>query len=362
MIPPGLFRLLLAFVVVVHHSFPLRLGSVAVGLFFVLSGFWISRMWCQSYSKIPSPYFTFLVSRWWRLAPLFIVVQLIAAAMAISIFTSGESSAICDWRWWITQVTVLGSTQFNRLLPPSWSLDVEAQFYMLAPLLVAVVAKVPRFATWGICAVFFALSVVAMLKGASFETPHVDLYLWLFLTGVMAEQFKFRPSTKLAWLSAVVTFGVVGVAFCFPETRSLVWRHGAWGMGSAEASIIGKLFPFFLILVALPLALSTVYRPSGGFDRWLGDLSYPLYLFHWIPRDIYHKVMDSSNSVWMNLIYLLSSWAMAIGGAVLLLWLVDRPAQAWRKKWLKQRRHRLNGPLEQEQQIVIEPRSVDGGS
>jgi peptidoglycan/LPS O-acetylase OafA/YrhL len=40
----GLFRLFLAFAVVLHHSFPLRLGAWAVDVFFILSGYWISRL------------------------------------------------------------------------------------------------------------------------------------------------------------------------------------------------------------------------------------------------------------------------------------------------------------------------------
>ena len=64
---PGMFRLLLSLLVVLHHSLPLRLGTWAVYVFFILSGFWICRMWRQRYAETQSPYLTFLVSRWWRL-------------------------------------------------------------------------------------------------------------------------------------------------------------------------------------------------------------------------------------------------------------------------------------------------------
>ncbi|EMI15573.1 acyltransferase 3 [Rhodopirellula maiorica SM1] len=138
---PGSFRLFLGFVVVIHHSFPLRMGAWAVGMFFVLSGYWISRMWRGSYSRKPSPYRTFLISRWWRIAPLFVVIQLLAAALVLSGVSGDHTSVIEDWRWWLTQPAVIGSTQFGRLLPPSWSLDVEMQFYLVAPIMLMVATR-----------------------------------------------------------------------------------------------------------------------------------------------------------------------------------------------------------------------------
>jgi hypothetical protein len=44
---PGLFRLFLSLIGVMHHSFPIRLGGWAVGILFVLSGYWIARMWVE---------------------------------------------------------------------------------------------------------------------------------------------------------------------------------------------------------------------------------------------------------------------------------------------------------------------------
>jgi peptidoglycan/LPS O-acetylase OafA/YrhL len=49
MIALGAFRLLLASLVVVAPFSKLSLGSVAVELFFVLSGFWIHKMFRAKY-------------------------------------------------------------------------------------------------------------------------------------------------------------------------------------------------------------------------------------------------------------------------------------------------------------------------
>ena len=65
---PGALRLTLAFAVFLHHTTSFNLGMSAVLVFFVLSGYWVAAMWKNTYSKTTSAYFTYLVSRVWRIA------------------------------------------------------------------------------------------------------------------------------------------------------------------------------------------------------------------------------------------------------------------------------------------------------
>src|ERR1039457_628074 len=74
--PPGLFRLSLAFVVFVSHCTRLELGSAAVYLFFMLSGFWVRQMWSKEYAPTTAPYRTFIISRLWRLLPVHYIALL----------------------------------------------------------------------------------------------------------------------------------------------------------------------------------------------------------------------------------------------------------------------------------------------
>jgi peptidoglycan/LPS O-acetylase OafA/YrhL len=90
----GLFRLFLASLVVLHHSFPLRLGAWAVYAFFILSGFWICQMWFRKYSQTRTPFLTFLVSRWWRLAPVYMVCTGLSVVSALLL----HRRALCSSR------------------------------------------------------------------------------------------------------------------------------------------------------------------------------------------------------------------------------------------------------------------------
>ncbi len=354
MIPPGFFRFFLAALVVIHHSFPLRLGAWSVAIFFVLSGYWIARIWDEKYSQLDHPYIKFVISRWWRLAPLFVTVQLTGYLYSVirSEVTYGEVDLPIGW--WITQPLVLGSTQFSRPLPPSWSLDVEMQFYFLAPvLLIGLNGNLggatkqmfhgpgmrdlgPSIGSRGwdgmiILSLLLGWSLLLTASGVQAESPRFDLYAWLFVIGVVTYLNRWIPSLRSQWLSLASLIALVSVTLLIPSTRELVWRTG-----SSTASIWPwkiSLFAFVLALLGIPLAISTVFRKSSAWDRWLGDLSYPLYLFHWIPREWYYSQVDWNLPASRNILLLLANFAIAVVGAVALLHLVDRPCQHFRSRW-----------------------------
>lgn len=348
---PGVFRFFLASCVVVHHSFPLRLGAWAVGLFFVLSGFWVTRMWRTSYANLDHGLYKFYLSRWIRLAPLFMLAQLLACVSSyLSSSRELPSFTGTAW-WWVTQFTVLGSTCFGRLLPPAWSLDVEAQFYFFAPLIVSAVVLITRpklgnncFPTFSCRSVWLGFSLILAFAiwsyrqlsvDVSMDTARLDLYVWLFLVGIYFEVLGWRPSSRLVWLSAVGFIILTTLFLSFPTTRSAIWIKGA----SGDTNPSGSLAYYFLAtVIALPVALDTVHRKSNIWDAWLGDLSYALYLFHWFPRDWYYANLDLNRGNLSNLSLLFANFAMAFSAAALCLQFVDRPIQRWRKRCISANR------------------------
>jgi len=66
---PDLFRNVLAMTVFAHHLTRFSIGNMAVYIFFVLSGYWIARMWVGRYAKSERPFSTFYLSRSLRLIP-----------------------------------------------------------------------------------------------------------------------------------------------------------------------------------------------------------------------------------------------------------------------------------------------------
>jgi peptidoglycan/LPS O-acetylase OafA/YrhL len=126
---PGLFRLLLALIVFVHHTTRLGIGQAAVFIFFILSGFWISTMWIHRYSKTKNAYITYIISRIWRLLPVFVLCSAISWGMLLyrdSIPHFTESFV----RQLVSNIFIFGySSLLFQANVPAWSLESLLQNY-----------------------------------------------------------------------------------------------------------------------------------------------------------------------------------------------------------------------------------------
>lgn len=324
---------MLALVVVLHHSTPLRLGAWAVGLFFCLSGYWIAEMWGRKYQKLDHPYVEFLVSRWWRLAPVLFVTTALAAILMHFNLLPGDLGAMKHLRWWCSQSLIACSTGNGRLLPPTWSLDVEMQFYIVAPLLIILTLHLPKTARIAIAAIALTWCWLGNDHGVADESPRLDVWSGMFLLGILASTTHWHPNKRLAIASGVATTIVFIAAAAMPMTRSWILLRGA--TGHALTGPIAATLTVGTILVAIPLAIATTAVPSNRFDRFLGDLSYPLYLFHWVMRDWYYAHLTSHPGVIHALTLLFANILGALAGALVLLFAVDRPLQRLRARWIE---------------------------
>ncbi len=79
---------------------------------------------------------------------------------------------------------------------------------------------------------FLVWSALLLLGGVSMEEPRIDLYAWLFMTGMLSEFSNWIPSPKLVTVSAtgflLLTIGML----LWPTTRSAIWIAGASGENS----------------------------------------------------------------------------------------------------------------------------------
>ena len=128
-IKPGFFRLFLASVVFLHHLSSFAIGSMAVLVFFVLSGYWITKMYNEKYTLKKNTYFAFVISRVLRLFPIFVVASMIQYSTLefLNIDTKLYLSSLSNY-------IMLGYNLIeNKLVGPAWSLDIELQYYLLFP-------------------------------------------------------------------------------------------------------------------------------------------------------------------------------------------------------------------------------------
>ncbi len=339
---PGFFRLFLSFVVVFHHSFPLRLGAWAVYVFFILSGYWICRMWRQRYVLTRHPFLTFMVSRWWRLAPVFLICTVLSVCSGFLLHDMDALQRVNNPVWWVRQLLIAGSNQTGTDLPPTWSLDVEMQFYLVAPFLITLFARLRLFSRYLIIAAASGWLVLFILRGGNVQVAHLTLFVGFFLIGITIEMCEWKPSRTTAMASLSFFFAVTLILAIYPQTRSGVWREGL-----APVVTTGT-FPSFAVnlwwivgaAVVIPLVNWTVVQDSPPLDRLLGNLAYPLYLFHWIPRDWYYHFSQRTDPIWRQCTLLSVNFLAASAGAVLILLVVDQPLDRLRSRWVASRRRR----------------------
>ncbi len=207
------------------------------------------------------------------------------------------------------------------------------QFYVIAPIVVFGLLRFDLLSATLLLLASAFWQLILCTSGVGMETSHVDLYAWLFLIGALSYRFQWQPSRSLQLVGAVFLAISFLTVLSLPSLRSLVWNPGS--SISTLPNIAHVIFLMLLLGTAVPFTIGTVYRPSGDWDRWLGDLSYPLYLVHWLPREWYYSQVDWQKGPLWNVSLLLFNLAAAIAIAILLLHKIDRPIQALRRKWVR---------------------------
>jgi peptidoglycan/LPS O-acetylase OafA/YrhL len=318
---PGALRMALAVAVFVHHTTKFNLGMSAVLIFFVLSGYWVATMWTKTYSKTTLSYFTFLVSRFWRVAPVFALCSGIAWSL---LWWRGlaplEAGGLA--RQLFSNVMILGYNSLSyQANVPGWSLDMEMQFYLVAPLVVFLVSR-NIYALFG-C---IALSLLAPKFGGS---ATVLPFLYFFGIGVAAATHGLAPSRRLAYLSLGLAFALIAVC------ATIFLATFAADPSQTNLLAFGGKTNLLIAVLMTPWAIYTTQQKSGATDRMFGDLSYIFYLLHWSVIG----ALGTGEGSYFDRFVLCSEAMVLILAASWLIWLLfDRPIGRLRSAWVAGRR------------------------
>jgi peptidoglycan/LPS O-acetylase OafA/YrhL len=179
----------------------------------------------------------------------------------------------------------------------------------------------------------FGWSASRAASGVALDAPRLDLQLFFFLLGVAAQRWNWRPSLWLAWCSAGVCVLFFLALGAWPGTRDCLWRRGAAEAGVGLESHVWWISACGCVL-AWPFLAANLRWPSDSWDRWLGQLAYPLFLFHWLPRELYYRWVDWEQPWWRNGLLFTGNVIVAMAGAVAIWWLIDRPSEVARRRWM----------------------------
>ncbi|MCC3244774.1 acyltransferase [Methylocystis sp. WRRC1] len=319
---PGALRMALAFAVFLHHTSSFNLGMSAVLIFFVLSGYWVATMWTRTYSKTTAAYFTYLVSRVWRVAPVFALCS--AITWALLFWRGGAPEDVGGLlHQFFSNIMILGynSLPYQANLP-GWSLDMEMQFYLIAPLVVFLVSKNIFLLFACVLVSFFS----PWLGGAATVAP----FLYFFGIGVASASHDLNPSSRLAYGSLFGTLALLLVC------SVILVKNIVLGGSNGEALLaFGPKTNMLIALMMTPWALYTTRQKSGATDRMFGELSYIFYLLHWSVIG----ALGTGAGSYANRLLLCSEALAVILAASFVIWLLfDRPINRLRAAWVASRR------------------------
>jgi peptidoglycan/LPS O-acetylase OafA/YrhL len=352
-LPPGAFRLCLAMAVFLNHTLPVEIGSAAVYIFFLLSGYWVFRMWQQQYRFTRRPVATFLISRIWRLLPMYYL----ALAVLIGVLSIGPKPGF-PWQtglsWTalhfdISSLTLLGYATLAptlRVFLPVWSLDVELQFYLVAPLVIAVLTA-PRL---GARLALYALSAIGLLDfiieygGIRAQSGFLPMYLAFFVAGVETARTGWRPGPRLALGGAAAACLLFVVCVALPQTRPLL----IMGSFSGWLSHFNPDANLVLACLMAPYAAATL-RQTGPFpprvDRHLSNITYDVYLLHWSAATALLR-FDGEVSAYRRLPLIALAWVLVPLVATAVYFWIDRPIDGLRARFVARRLTRAPLPAE----------------
>jgi len=321
---PGLFRLFLALIVFVHHCSRFAVGTSAVFVFFTLSGFWVYKMYMERYRRTRQPYFTYLVSRAWRLLPAFWLITMLSA---LFLYFNGSLA-----QYWInndrlhlavSSLFIFGYSNL-RMLPivPAWSLDMEMQFYVLAPVIALFIARRKLVAIW-VVLVSAAVSLTSYLLQSSFQTAS---FLVFFVIGMTAASVDWRPSKRVVIGCIAVTALLLFCCLASPYRGILLV-----GAHPGPNSIYTPHANVALALLAVPYAIHTTGKKGFRADGMFADLSYLIYLLHWIGI----LWIDShQGTILHRLLFIALAWVLVLAMAYIIWRFYDRPINRVRSRWV----------------------------
>jgi peptidoglycan/LPS O-acetylase OafA/YrhL len=325
-------RAIAVLLVLFHHAFPLMLpsGFIGVDLFFVISGFLITTIIFQNLENGKFSFLDFYVRRINRIFPALILV--LAACLVYGWFsllpadykqlgkhTVAGATFLSNFAFWYESGYFDGDSKLKPLLH-LWSLGVEEQYYIFWPL-IAWLAWKRKVNLLILCLALLAASFVANLAivqsnpVAAFFSPVSRS--WELLIGSILAYVKLHTKNKKenentdhatrnnlsAWLGVCLL--AIGVVFINPERL----YPGFWAM-------LPELTAYLLISAGPHAWLNRVVLSNRLF-RWIGLISFPLYLWHW-PLLVFAK-QSSAQQPSFQLILLMVAISVALAWLTYLL-------------------------------------------
>lgn len=309
----GIIRLFLAIAVVAAHTTPifnfqLLRGQIAVQLFYIISGFYMSMVLNEKYIGSNGSYRLFIYNRFLRIYPIYWTVLLCTFFLFVSAYANNDKavSLTSHYREYLnaegtfapvsivylllTHVLIFGqnmimflginpdtgnlffTSNFHNtnpqaykflLLPQAWSIDLELAFYLIAPFILRKNIKI----IVSLIAISLLIRFALLSNGLNYDPWTYRFFpteLVFFLLGyisytlyVKAKSYNIDPRITRFSQLFFISYLVFYKTFDFPAKGPLC---------------------YLLFVCLLPLIF--LQTKNSKLDAKIGEYSYPVYISH----------------------------------------------------------------------------------
>lgn len=326
--------------------------DVGVAVFFVLSGFLLARpLFRAAVQGLPAPR---TAAYLWRRALRILPAYWLTVAAALLLLPANRGAGPGTWITHLTLTQSYGTGWFGDGLTHTWSLVTEVAFYLVLPVagaaLVRMAGSCPERPTKVLAALGAAtVAGLGWLWVVTAAAPVKEpMNLWLpgfagwFAAGLAFAAFSVADQT---WRPVRILHALgSSPATCWAAAAALFWilaspLAGPIDLSSptpAEAVLKNVLDLGVAALVVLPLVfgLTTPSRArdvlSGRIARFLGEISYPLFLGHVLVLALGYPALGLALFTGNFVLILLATWVIGVAVASVVYLLVERPLSRWR--------------------------------
>ncbi len=358
----GLRAFAVAGVIAYHFGFHWANGGyLGVDLFFVLSGFLITSLLASEWASTKRIGLrSFWARRAKRLLPAVLVLLLVLTLydwlggpnISSDTFRPDAIATLFYYANW--HLIFTHQSYFTQFLAPSplkhtWSLAIEEQFYLFWPLIALVMFRLakrrrahgsrafPRRLALIVTTVLALASAVEMAllfrRGVDpsriyygTDTRSFELFIGAILALVVTARPDHPPRVRRA-LHVAGPLCAVALGALWVTAGDDLGNPSAW-MYRGGLVLAGILAAVVIASVAQPHAGPLGMVMSIAPLRWIGRISYGLYLWHW---PVYVLMTDVTTGLSGDAL-LLARLAATLGAATASFYLIERPVRRYRWK------------------------------
>jgi peptidoglycan/LPS O-acetylase OafA/YrhL len=326
----GIIRILLAISVIISHSnaifgFNLVGGRIAVQSFYIISGFYMALILSEKYIDKNYSYKLFITNRFLRLYPIYWIILFLTILYSVMLYLHSGSSIInlfvehynsmsfisfffliCTnlFMFFQDMVMFLGLDATGNLfftenfhdispalhnflfIPQAWTIGIELMFYLIAPFIIK--RKSIYIIGYISCSLLIRLVLVFCfnLNYDPWTYRFFPTEIMFFMIGILAYRiYRYLPCLftkhvrvkKLEYVCMAFT-----IVFSFlPETAML-----------KNNFVIKDCVYLLIFFMCIPFIFTLT--KNWKIDRYIGELSYPIYISHTLVLSCIHALKIST--------------------------------------------------------------------